>query len=122
MWGHSSDKLQIIQALLLGALNLKKIPLPKEINLETTQEKIDIIKQKLSNLGNVNLMAIEEFEKETERLNFLNQQREDLLSAKETLNETIKKINHTARKRFKEIFGEVRKNFRKTFTHFFDGG
>jgi len=102
--------------------DLEKISLPQEIDLETSQEHIDIIKQKLSNLGNVNLMALEEYDRETERLNFLNQQRDDLLSAKETLNETIKKINHTARKRFKEIFVEVRKNFRKTFTNFFDGG
>lgn len=102
--------------------DLEKIPLPEKINFQSDQEEIDTIKQKLSNLGNVNLMAIEEYEKETQRLNFLHQQRDDLLSAKETLNETIKKINLTARKRFKDVFVEVRKNFRETFTRFFEGG
>lgn len=102
--------------------DLEKIPLPEEIDFQKSQEQIDTIKQKLTNLGNVNLMAIEEYEKETERLNFLNQQRDDLLSAKDTLNDTIKKINLTARKRFKDVFVEVRKNFRNTFTHFFEGG
>jgi chromosome segregation protein len=103
-------------------INLEKVPLPQEIDMEASQEQINTIKQKLTNLGNVNLMALEEYERGTERLNFLNQQRDDLLSAKDTLKETIKKINFTARKRFKDVFIEVRENFRQTFTHFFDGG
>lgn len=103
-------------------VDLIQVRLIDDIDISNTEEKIEINKQKLKRLGVVNLMAIEEFEKENERLEFLSQQRDDLISAKDTLNETIQKINVTARKRFKDVFEVIRDNFRKTFSRFFQGG
>jgi len=101
---------------------LETLPLPSEYSKGEVEQQIDELKRKIRNLGPVNLMALEEYEQEKSRLDFLVQQREDLLSAEETLKETIQKINETARARFKEVFQQVRQNFKETFTKFFHGG
>lgn len=101
---------------------VETLPLPSEYHSEEVEQAIDELKRKIRNLGPVNLMALEEYEQEKGRLDFLVQQREDLLSAEETLKETIQKINETARTRFKEVFQQVRQNFKETFTKFFKGG
>jgi chromosome segregation protein len=103
-------------------VHLDKAPIQEEMDLEEAEMQIADLKRRMKGLGAVNLMALEEYEQESERLTFLQQQRDDLLSAKETLKETILKINKTARKRFEDVFGEVRKNFKETFTQFFQGG
>ena len=92
------------------------------VEINQAEREIEDLKFKLKNLGPVNLVAIEEYEQENERFNFLMQQRDDLLSAEETLKETIKKINETARERFLEIFDQVRKNFQNLYVRFFKGG
>ena len=56
-----------------------------------------------------------EFKKENDRFNFLTQQKTDLEMAISTLNETIVKINETARLQFLETFEKIRQNFQKTF-------
>ncbi|MCB0294456.1 MAG: recombinase RecF, partial [Calditrichaeota bacterium] len=73
-------------------------------------------------LGDVNPLAIKEHEKEKERLDFLNGQRDDLLSARDQLVETIQKLNTTARKQFLEVYEKIQKNFQRVFKEFFDGG
>lgn len=102
--------------------HVETLPIPPEYHPEEIEQEIDELKRKIKNLGPVNLMALEEYEQEKSRLDFLVQQREDLLSAEETLKETIQKINETARTRFKEVFQQVRENFKETFTRFFQGG
>ncbi len=94
----------------------------KEINLDESEIKIEDLKRKIKNLGPVSMEALEEYNRESERLTFLIQQRDDLLSAEATLKETIKRINQTARDRFIEVFGKVRQNFQETFKRFFQGG
>ena len=102
--------------------DVAKLPPQEAVDLEETETEIEDLKRKLKMLGPVNLAALEEFEEEKKRLDFLNQQRDDLLSAEATLKETIQKINSTARQRFGQVFTEVRKNFRETFCRFFKGG
>lgn len=90
--------------------------------LDDIQTKLEDKKERLRLFGPVNLLALEEFEKEKERLEFLKRQKSDLDEAKTTLIETIDVINQTASEKFEEVFDQIRENFRKNFTVFFDGG
>jgi chromosome segregation protein len=103
-------------------INLEKLKPQETVDMDESEVEIDNLKQKLKALGLVNLAALEEYGQNKERLDFLTQQREDLISAEETLNGTIQKINETARQRFIEVFGKVRSNFQETFQRFFQGG
>jgi chromosome segregation protein len=103
-------------------VDLEKVKPQEDIDGEQADLEVEELKRKMKMLGPVNLMALKEYEHDKERADFLNRQRQDLLSAEEILNETIQKINSTARRRFREVFFLVRNNFRKTFSMFFQGG
>ncbi len=87
-----------------------------------TEENIESLKTKIKNLGAVNPLAVSEYDKESERLNFLTSQRDDLMKAEQSLLETIDKINKTARKQFSETFEAIRVNFERVFNSFFPNG
>jgi len=89
---------------------------------EALEDEVLTMRERLDRLGPVNLLALEEYEAEKQRLDFLVEQRTDLEEAKHTLQQTIRKINKTARKRFMETFEEIRSSFRKTYSQFFEGG
>jgi len=89
---------------------------------EERQARLLDLKTSLRDFGGVNMMALEEYETATERQEFLTTQMEDLLNAKSTLQSTITKINHTAKRLFMETFDKVRENFRNVFTELFTGG
>ncbi len=76
----------------------------------------------LERLGPVNVLAIEEYEEERQRLEFLTGQRDDLVRAKQELETAIREINRTARELFAETFERIRENFRRTFDALFQGG
>lgn len=84
-------------------------------SIDDAKKTIQMIKEKLASLGNVNFLALEEFEKENERLRFLTDQINDLTSSEKTLNETIDEINVTATERFLETFEKIRVNFSKLY-------
>jgi len=103
--------------------DVRKVAPPEEKpDMDEVEEEIEDRKRKMKTIGGVNLMALEEYDEESKRLEFLTQQCNDLLTAEKTLEETITKINQTARERFEEIFREVRINFQNTFKRFFKGG
>ncbi len=83
---------------------------------------LDEKKERLNLFGPVNLLALEEFQKERDRLEFLKRQKSDLDEAKSTLIETIDIINQTASEKFEEVFDKIRENFQKNFSVFFEGG
>jgi len=89
---------------------------------EVMQKEVEETRYKLKAIGAVNLLALKEYEREKERLDFLKTQRDDLFRAKQNLNDTIEMINTTARKKFMETFELVQNNFAKVFKSFFDGG
>lgn len=84
--------------------------------------EIEELKGRLSRMGNVNLAAVDELTEVDERLNFLVGQRDDLLSAKQTLIDTIARLNRESRERFVATFEEVRGHFRQIFRKLFRGG
>ncbi|MBD3370221.1 chromosome segregation protein SMC [Candidatus Fermentibacteria bacterium] len=73
-------------------------------------------------LGPVNMLAVEEYEEAKKRLQFLTEQREDLLGARASLLQAIDEINRTATLRFERTFEDVRGNFRELFMRLFGGG
>lgn len=80
------------------------------------------LRRELEDAGDINLAAIEEFEKQKERENFFHQQLEDLQSSKQELIQIIGKLDDESRKMFEEIFGKIRTNFKKNFNLLFEGG
>jgi len=86
------------------------------------QEQINQVRQRLKSYGAVNLLALEEYQREKERLDFLRKQREDLISAKQNLQSTIARINDTARSLFLDTFEKVRLNFQQVLAGLFEGG
>ncbi len=90
--------------------------------LEALRAALRRVREKKSSLGLVNLLALEEFATEKERLDFLEAQYADLVKALEDLRQAIRKINTTARDLFLETFGRARENFHTTFGTLFEGG
>ncbi len=84
--------------------------------------EIERLKEKLDSYGNVNLVAIEEYDELKTRYDFLTQQQADLVNAKDALHEAIIKINRTTKKMFLETFEKVKEEFRNYFRLLFNGG
>ena len=80
------------------------------------------LREQLDALGLVNPLAIEEHEEEQKRFEFLTGQRDDLTSARSSLQQAIREIDTTARELFSTTFVQVRENFRKIFLTLFGGG
>jgi len=84
-------------------------------------EKEKLGKRKKS-LGEVNLVAIEEFEELKKRENFLDTQKQDLVASKDNLKKAIAKINRTSKELFLDIFTKIEQEFKKNFKFLFNGG
>ncbi len=80
------------------------------------------LKEQIKKFGAVNLLALEEYKAASEREEFLGEQLNDLSTAKKDLNDTISKINQTAKELFEETFAQVKINFKNLFTELFTGG
>jgi chromosome segregation protein len=93
-----------------------------ELGLELLATRLEEVRRKLANLGPVNMLALDEFEEESARLEFLTRQRDDLVAARQQLEEAIRRINRTARELFVQTFDQVRANFDATFKTLFEGG
>lgn len=95
-------------------------PMPEDTEPATVKETIKMLRERLKNIGEVNKLAIEEFEEEKTRLDTFETQMNDLNEAETKLRQTIAEINDTANKRFTETFDEIRTNFRTVFHTLFD--
>jgi chromosome segregation protein len=89
---------------------------------EELRGRLEEVRRKRANLGPVNMLAVEEYEREAERYEFLVRQRNDLVQAKRQLEEAIRTINSTARELFIGTFEAVRQNLDDTFKTLFEGG
>ncbi|MBN1466193.1 chromosome segregation protein SMC, partial [candidate division KSB1 bacterium] len=101
---------------------LKRDSAPGEFDGEAHRARIEDIRERIKDMGLVNLLALKEYEQEKERFDFLASQRADLLKARQNLIETIDIINKTAREKFLETFESIQKNFASVFKTFFEGG
>jgi len=90
--------------------------------LAAAGEETGNLKQKLENMGPVNMMALEEFAETEQRHGFLESQRKDLLDSIENTQQSIKEIDEVSRTKFEEAFAQINENFSTTFTKLFNGG
>jgi chromosome segregation protein len=92
------------------------------IDIEALKAEIQTLAKRCDSFGGVNLMAIEEFDELKNRFQFLTKQQADLLEAKTSLDQTIRKINKTTRELFIDTFTKVNEQFRDYFKLMFNGG
>jgi chromosome segregation protein len=90
-----------------------------ETPVEELQEKSDRMKKRLENLGEVNPTAIEAFQEMKKRYEFILEQKNDLVSAKDSLLQTIAEVESTANQKFLDTFNQVKENFIKVFKALF---
>lgn len=91
-------------------------------NLNLAEQEVQDLEKAIRSLGPVNLEAIDQYEEVHNRLDFLNSQRDDILSAKNLLLETITEMNDEVKDRFKSTFEAIRESFKVTFKQMFGGG
>lgn len=104
--------------------NLKEViaSLPDNAKQASLQAKLNQVSQEIAALGPINLAAIDEFEKASERKNYLDQQYDDLTSALDTLETAIIKIDRETKQRFKTTFDQVNEGLQHLFPKVFGGG
>ncbi|WP_263366173.1 chromosome segregation protein SMC [Edaphobacter bradus] len=90
--------------------------------LHTEEEAARGLKQKLESMGPVNMMALEEYNETSQRHEFLETQRKDLLDSIENTQASIKEIDEVSKLKFDEAFKVINENFSVTFTKLFGGG
>ncbi|MDP4083006.1 MAG: chromosome segregation protein SMC [Bacillota bacterium] len=95
---------------------------PLTVPVEDARKKVKLIKLAIEELGNVNLGAIEEYERVSERYKFLLEQKTDLEEAKDTLFQVIDEMDVEMKKRFEETFDGIRSHFEPVFRALFGGG
>ncbi len=86
---------------------------------EELREMVQAKKQSMDKIGPINPMAMEAFDEIKERFDFINNQREDLIKAKESLSSTISEIEEVARETFMDAFEKIKANFIKVFRSLF---
>lgn len=99
-----------------------KARFPLQMEKEEAKKKVKLIKLALEELGTVNLGAIDEYERVRERHEFLTEQRDDLLNAKETLFKVIAEMDEEMKKQFSQMFAKIRSQFDTVFKELFGGG
>ena len=96
--------------------------LPQDSSAERWQSLLEDIETKIARIGPVNLVAIEEFDEESERMNYLDSQHADLTEALDTLESVIRRIDRETRTRFRETFDQINHGFNEFFPKLFGGG
>jgi chromosome segregation protein len=93
-----------------------------EIKDDVARSKVNNLKKEIKNLGNVNIGAIEEYERINTRYKFLNSQKDDLENAEITLLEIIKQMDEIMEEEFTLTFNLIKERFKETFAKLFNGG
>ena len=96
--------------------------MPQEAGVDTWQQRVEQLATRIQRLGPINLAAIEEFKEQSERMEYLDRQHEDVTKSLETLEDAIRKIDRETRTRFKETFDKVDAGFKELFPKLFGGG
>jgi chromosome segregation protein len=119
---RSENLINHIQESYSLELTLKAFDDLHEFNFETATDEVHKLKERLKNLGPVNLLAYAEYDEEKTRLDFLHKQRDDLIHSEKDLIKTINEINETAQQLFMDTFEKIRQNFIKIFQTLFNPG
>ncbi|QCZ57873.1 chromosome segregation protein SMC [Streptococcus sp. 1643] len=121
-----SERLRYLQAQLTDQYQISYTEALEKVheleNLNLAEQEVKDLEKAIRSLGPVNLDAIDQYEEVHNRLDFLNSQRDDILSAKNLLLETITEMNDEVKERFKSTFEAIRESFKVTFRQMFGGG
>lgn len=124
--GKMDIKLDNLLTRLASEYNLTYEKAHQEYTLEMDEEvarsKVNHLKRDIRDLGDVNVGAIEEFDRVNTRYTFLKNQSEDLLGAINDLNEIIEDLDSTMEEKFMSTFNEVNHEFGRVFNQLFKGG
>jgi chromosome segregation protein len=104
---------------------VQELPDPPEaetFDAQQTSERLEILKKRLENIGDVNLGAATAFDELDQRFQFLQEQETDLLNAIESLQKVISKINRITKEKFLETFTTINEHFTRLFPLLFNGG
>lgn len=93
-----------------------------DIEPEEARQKVDVYKRNIKEIGMVNILAIEEYERVSTRYEFLKNQKEDLEKAEETLLEIMNEMDEVMKEEFLATFNQIEKEFKGVFKELFKGG
>ncbi len=96
--------------------------LPSEASEDQWEQDLERLNARIDRLGAINLAAIEEYDTQSERKRYLDEQNQDLESALNTLENAIRKIDRETRQRFKTTFDKVNSGIQELFPRVFGGG
>ncbi|WP_129689150.1 chromosome segregation protein SMC [Gottfriedia acidiceleris] len=126
----NSNRLDVELENRLEQLNVKymttyeaaKMKYTLEMTVDDARKRVKLLKRSIEELGTVNIGAIDEYERVSERHDFLQEQRTDLNEAKITLYNVISEMDEEMTKRFETSFSAIREKFQVVFTQLFGGG
>ncbi|MEX0603193.1 MAG: chromosome segregation protein SMC [Marinobacter sp.] len=116
--GNYLEQLRELDASLKTVLGA----MPPEATESSWEEELEKIAGRIQRLGAINLAAIEEYQVQSERKNYLDSQHEDLVEALDILDNAIRKIDRETRQRFRETFDKVNDGLQALFPKVFGGG
>ncbi|GAA0331581.1 chromosome segregation protein SMC [Bacillus carboniphilus] len=116
------SRLQQLQEEYMLTFEAAKEDYPLQLPIEEAKKKVKLTKKAIEELGTVNLGSIEEYDRVSERFEFLSEQKTDLESAKETLFEVIGEMDDEMTKRFSHTFYQIQGQFNSVFQALFGGG
>jgi chromosome segregation protein len=133
---HSSEVAKLradldhLEASCLAEVNLEAAVLraDEEIvhlageELANEEETCRALRQRIEQMGPVNMMALDEYKETADRHGFLDTQRKDLMESIENTQDTIKEIDQISRTKFDEAFARINENFAMVFSRLFHGG
>jgi chromosome segregation protein len=115
----SLTEINVEAAVLRADEEIVRIAGEELITEDTTCHEL---RQRIEQMGPVNMMALDEYKETAERHSFLLTQRQDLMESIENTQATIKEIDQISREKFDEAFARINENFAEVFTRLFHGG
>lgn len=116
------NRLEQLNITYMTTYEAAKMKYTLEIPVEDARKRVKLLKRSIDDLGTVNIGAIEEYDRVSERHDFLQEQRTDLNEAKITLYNVISEMDEEMTKRFETSFSAIREKFQVVFTQLFGGG
>ncbi|QFT88839.1 Chromosome partition protein Smc [Bacillus sp. THAF10] len=116
------NRLEHLREEYMLSFEAAKEEYPLDLDIEEARKRVKLIKLAIEELGTVNIAAIEEYERVSERYTFLKEQQQDLQQAKDTLFQVIGEMDEEMKKRFETTFTNIRAHFHDVFRSLFGGG
>ena len=116
------NRLEQLNITYMTTYEAAKMKYTLELPIEDARKRVKLLKRSIEELGNVNIGAIDEYERVSERHDFLQEQRTDLNEAKITLHSVISEMDEEMTKRFETSFTAIREKFQVVFAQLFGGG